>query len=101
MRKSKRYADGGMTFVLGANQPTASGQDPTLSTSGGASGAYPFGGGTSSGGTGSANTTTTNVNVGGQAAPSEPATLFKRGGVVKGRRGDGICQRGHTKGRMV
>jgi len=26
---------------------------------------------------------------------------FKKGGKVKGRRGDGICQRGRTRGRMV
>ena len=26
---------------------------------------------------------------------------FKKGGKVKGRRGDGICSRGRTKGRMV
>ena len=26
---------------------------------------------------------------------------FKKGGAVKGRRGDGVAQRGHTKGRFV
>lgn len=98
MRKTKRYADGGTTLIVGG-QPSA-GMDPTLSTSGGVGSTYPFSGGVSSGG-GGTNTSTTNVSVGAQPAPMESAPLFKRGGAVKGRRGDGVCQRGHTKGRMV
>lgn len=98
MRKSKRYADGGTTLIVGG-QPSAS-MDPTLSTSGGAGSTYPFSGASSSGGAGT-NTTTTNVSVGAQPAPMEGGPMFKRGGAVKGHRGDGICQRGKTKGRMV
>lgn len=98
MRKTKRYADGGTTLIVGG-QPSAN-MDPSLSTAGGSGSTYPFGLGSGSAG-GGANTSTTNVSVGAQPAPLEGGPMFKQGGAVKGRRGDGICQRGHTKGRMV
>lgn len=98
MRKTKRYADGGTTLVVGGQSPTN--MDPSLTTSGGLGTTYPFSG-SSTGGAGSSNTTNTNVSVGAQPTALEEAPMFKRGGAVKGRRGDGICQRGHTKGRMV
>lgn len=33
--------------------------------------------------------------------PSDSSEQYKRGGKVKARRGDGIAQRGRTKGRMI
>ena len=98
MRKAKRYADGGATIVLGGQQ--APNMDPTLTTSGGGAGMYPFGGGGGSGGL--SNNTTTNVSVGGQQVPLEQP-MFKKGGKVSSARRnvDGCAQRGKTRGRMV
>lgn len=94
MKKAKRYQDGGVTI----NQQPA--ELPGLSSYGQSSASYPFqstaasGGGTDSG----VNQT---FNIQPTAQAGQPEQVMKRGGKVKAHRGDGIAQRGKTKGRMV
>jgi len=90
MAKKKRYNDGGMTGAT---------QQPT----------YPFGTNVqaaapadtqSSGGV----SQTFNMQPQATAQPAAPtSTMFKKGGKVvsASKRGDGIAQRGKTRGRMV
>ena len=94
--KKKRYADGGTTIV---QQPQ---QLPGLSNYGGATNNYPFQSDASSGGGAAAGSSGVNQTFNIQpTAQSGAEPAMKRGGKVKAHRGDGIAQRGKTKGRMV
>jgi hypothetical protein len=98
MRKSKKYAEGGITLSLGGSDQPLS--QSNLSTAMTGNSAYPF---ASSGG-GTSNTTNTTVTVGGQTEQGAgPVPTFKKGGSVTSasRRADGCAQRGKTRGKMV
>jgi hypothetical protein len=87
--KLKKYQDGG--FVGNGNYPFGQGQTSTSM------------GDTSSGGLGNASPLV-QVNAGAADAASTQPFGMKKGGTVKAvksHRGDGIAQRGRTKGRFV
>lgn len=107
----KRYASGGITISMGGGQSS----DGVFGEKANSGNQYPF----PNGNAGDSPTATTqdsqgtsqtfNIQPQASASPSGDnqtgAKMFKRGGAVKStgasKRGDGIAQRGKTKGRMV
>jgi hypothetical protein len=100
MKKAKRYQDGGLT--ISPTQPAA--ELPGLSGYGSSSNTYPFQSSSSAAPTGSEVSQTFNIQP--SANAGQPQAMKKGGAVkakakVKAGRGDGIAQRGKTRGRMI
>jgi hypothetical protein len=96
-KKVKRYQEGGITI----NQQATPAELPGMAGYGQSTNGYPFQSDSSaSSATGADSGVNQTFNIQPTAQSGQPQNM-KRGGKVKAHRGDGIAQRGKTRGRMV